>query len=118
MVCDSTLADPFYAPNQYAASTKYKTTQLFVDSTYYLRVNLTGSFPCKSNFTIEKPRSPIDGACIGLEGQGPEPPLDGWVYMTEADTIKVKVSNYGTMPIQNFNITYSIQKIKSCQLLM
>ncbi len=112
---DSTLADPFYAPNQYAASTKYKTTQLFVDSTYYLRVNLTQSFPCKSNFTpikvTMKPRSPIDGACIGLEGQGPtEPPLDGWVYMTEADTIKVKVSNYGTMPIQNFNITYSIQK--------
>lgn len=112
---DSTLSDPFYAPSQYAASTKYNTTQLFVDSTYYLRVNLSGSFPCVSNFTPIKVtmrnRSLIDGACIGLQGQGPtEPPQEGWVYMTNADTIKVKVSNYGTMPMQNFNVTYSIQK--------
>ncbi|MFA7081870.1 MAG: GEVED domain-containing protein [Bacteroidales bacterium] len=112
---DSTLADPFYSPTNYNLSTKYKTTQLFVDSTYYLRVNLTGQYPCVSRFTPIKvtmrDRSLIDGACIGLEEQGiTEPPQEGWVYMTSGDTIKVKVANYGTMPMQNFNLTYSIQK--------
>lgn len=112
---DST-STPFYAPNNYAQSMKYKTTQLFVDSTFYLRVNLSGSYPCESYYTPIRvtllDRSPIDGAAIGLENQGPvEPPQEGWVYMTNADTIKVKVSNYGTMPMQNFDITYSIQKV-------
>ncbi|MFA6704815.1 MAG: GEVED domain-containing protein [Bacteroidales bacterium] len=113
---DSTLGDPFYSPNQYNASTRYKTTQLFVDSTFYLRVNLSGSYPCASYYSPIKvtmrDRSPIDGACIGLQGQGPvEPPQEGWVYMTNADTIKVKISNYGTMPMQNFNVTYSVQRV-------
>ncbi len=112
---DSNDASPFYSPNAYVASMKYRTTQLFTDSTFYLRVNLPASFPCQSNFTPLRvtllDRSPIDGACIGLQGQGVvEPPKEGWVYMTEADTIKVKVSNYGTMPMQNFYITYSIQQ--------
>ncbi|MFA6199693.1 MAG: GEVED domain-containing protein [Bacteroidales bacterium] len=112
---DSNLADPFYAPNTYAASTKYRTTQLFTDSTFYLRVNLSGSYPCKSQFTpihvTMLDRNPVDGACIGLSGQGVvEPPEEGWVYMTAADTIKVKVSNYGLMDMQNFNISYSIQQ--------
>ncbi|MBP1645308.1 MAG: hypothetical protein H6Q16_883 [Bacteroidetes bacterium] len=111
---DST-STPFYSPTAYAQSMKYRTSQLFTDSTFYLRVNLSGSFPCESYYTPIRvtllDRSDIDGAAIGLEGQGPvEPPLDGWVYMTAADTIKVKVSNYGTMPMQNFDITYSIQK--------
>lgn len=111
---DST-GSPFYSPSSYAQSVKYKTSQLIVDSTFYLRVNLSGAFPCESHFTPVRvsilDRSEIDGAAIGLFGQGPvEPPQEGWVYMTAADTIKVKVSNYGTMPMQNFDITYSIQK--------
>lgn len=112
---DSTMDNPFYSTNRYNTSMQYSTTQLFDDSTFYLRVNLSGSFACESNFTpvhvTIRDRSPIDGACVGLQGQGVvEPPEEGWVYMSEADTIKVKISNYGTMPIQNFNITYSIQK--------
>lgn len=113
---DSTNTDPFYAPSNYNASTKYRTTQLFTDSIYYLRVNLAGSDidACKSYFTplrvTQLDRSAADGACIGLQGQGVvEPPQEGWVYMTNADTIKVKISNYGIMDMQNFNVTYSIQ---------
>ncbi len=111
---DST-STPFYSPTAYAQSMKYRTSQLFTDSTFYLRVNLSGSFPCESYYTPIRVtllnRSDIDGAAIGLLGQGPvEPPQEGWVYMTAADTIKVKVSNFGTMPMQNFDITYSIQK--------
>ncbi|MDR0971953.1 MAG: GEVED domain-containing protein [Bacteroidales bacterium] len=110
---DST-ADPFYSPSQYSKSVQYETTQLFTDSTFYLRTQLTGSYPCESYYaplhvTLME-RSPKDAACIGLTGEGPiEPPEEGWVFMSDRDTIKVKVANYGTTPITEFDITYCIK---------
>src|SRR5574344_1227517 len=110
---DST-SSAFYAPSNYNASTKYGTTQLFTDSTFYLRVQSTGTYACLSWYTplhvTMRDRQAYDGACIGLQGQGViEPPQEGLVYMTSADTIKVKIANYGTAPIQNFNVSYCIK---------
>lgn len=117
---DSTDATPFYAPNNYGLSKQYSTTQLFVDSSYYVRVNLPNTYPCNSYYskiTVSLlPRSNVDAATVGLLNQGVVyPPIGGYVYMSynqEApffDTVMVKVSNYGTQPLTNFPITYSVQ---------
>ncbi|MBP1629178.1 MAG: hypothetical protein H6Q15_71 [Bacteroidetes bacterium] len=117
---DSTDATPFFAPNNYGLSMQYSTTQLFVDSLYYVRVNLPGTYPCNSYFsklTVSLlPRSNVDAATIGLFDQGVVyPPNNGYVYMSYnqqapfLDTVMVKVSNYGTQPLTNFPITYSVQ---------
>jgi len=110
---DST-ATPFYSPTNYATSTRYATTQLFTDSIFFIRVNATGTYPCISHYTplhvTMRDRVAYDGACTGLQNQGvAEPIQEGWVYMTSADTVKVKVANYGTTAMQNFNVSYCIK---------
>ena len=110
---DST-ATPFYSPTNYATSTRYATTQLFTDSVFFIRVNATGTYPCISRYTplhvTMRDRVAYDGACTGLQSQGVvEPIQEGWVYMTSTDTVKVKVANYGTTAIQDFNVSYCIK---------
>ncbi|MCH3924253.1 MAG: GEVED domain-containing protein [Bacteroidales bacterium] len=106
---DSTDVAPFYSPSTYVNSQNYTTTQMFTDSTYYLRVNLTGSYPCPSYYTpihvVLKNRAPVDASAISVV----EPPAPGWVYMTDQDTIKAVITNYGTTPLTSFNVSYSIR---------
>ncbi len=117
---DSNDAAPFYTHNNYGISMQYSTSQLFTDSTFFVRVNLPGAFPCESNYTPIKvnilPRENIDLALISLGDEGiVAPPDNGWVYMSyneeleNFDTIKVKIINYGLQSVSNFNISYSIQ---------
>ncbi len=131
---DSTQTEPFYTSSysntqgQYAP---YSTDgRVFADSTYYVRVNLSGSYPCESFYTevkvIVKDRRPVDMAALDVTA-----PLhtinttftasgtnishtntetatqNASVYMEE-DTVKFRIINYGTQPTTNFNLTYSI----------
>ncbi|MBR5253508.1 MAG: hypothetical protein IKV46_00515 [Bacteroidales bacterium] len=100
---------PFYAPSSYNASKNYTTTQLFADTTFYLMVNASGAYPCASDFTpvtvYLDERAPVDASAHAVV----EPIPEGWVYMELGDTIKVDVRNYGTAPLSNFNISYSIK---------
>jgi hypothetical protein len=99
---------PFYAPTSYNASRNYTTTQLFADTTFYLMVNASGAYPCASEFTpvtvYLDPRAEVDASVSAIV----EPIPEGWVYMELGDTIKAMVWNYGTQPLSNFNISYSI----------
>ena len=117
---DSNDATPFYTHSNYGQSMQYTTTQLFTDSTFFVRVNLSGSYPCESNYTPVKvtmlPRENIDLAVIGLGDEGVvAPPSEGWVYMSynqelaNLDTIKVKIVNYGLQSVSNFKVYYSLQ---------
>lgn len=106
----STVApDPFYAPTSYAASKNYTTSQLFDDTTFYLRVFRTGAYPCKSDFSSVTvyldDRAPVDASSIDIV----EPIPEGWVYMSDQDTIKVRLVNHGTEPLSNFSVSYSIK---------
>ncbi|MEE1225850.1 MAG: GEVED domain-containing protein [Bacteroidales bacterium] len=100
---------PFYAPTSYNASRNYTTTQLFADTTFYLMVNASGAYPCASEFTpvtvYLDPRAEVDASVSAIV----EPIPEGWVYMELGDTIKAMVWNYGTQPLSNFNISYSIK---------
>lgn len=117
---DSTDLNPFYAHNNYGVSSQYTTSQLFVDSTFFVRVNLPGGYPCESNYTPVHvnilPRNNTDLALVGLDDEGVvQPPAAGWVYMSyneelaNLDTIKVKVINYGLQPVHNFQVSYGIR---------
>ncbi len=100
---------PFYAPTSYNSSRNYTTTQLFADTTFYVMVNASGAYPCASEFTpvtvYLDPRAEVDASARAVV----EPIPEGWVYMELGDTIKVDVINYGTEPLSNFNISYSIK---------
>lgn len=100
---------PFYAPTSYNASKNYTTTQLFADTTFYVMVNASGAYPCASEFTpvtvYLDPRAEVDASVSAIV----EPIPEGWVYMELGDTIKAMVWNYGTQPLSNFNISYSIK---------
>lgn len=102
-------AVPFYAPTNYNASRNYTTSQLFADTTFYLGVNATGAYPCASERTAVtvhvNPRAAVDASAIAVV----YPPEDAWVYMSTGDTIKVLLTNYGTQPLSNFPVTYSVK---------
>lgn len=106
---DTYATTPFYAPTSYNSSKNYTTTQLFADTTFYLMVNASGAYPCASEFTPVTvhldPRAAVDASARAVV----EPIPEGWVYMDLGDTIKVDVINYGTTPLSNFNISYSIK---------
>ncbi|MDO5759497.1 MAG: GEVED domain-containing protein, partial [Bacteroidota bacterium] len=131
---DSTSTEPFYTASYNNAQGQYipYTTKdrVFDDSIYYVRVNLTGSYPCESFYTevkvVVKDRQPVDMAA--LEVTAPLHTIsttfnqagaqlshintetnsqNASVYMEE-DTVKFRVVNYGTQPASNFNLTYSI----------
>ena len=59
-------------------------------------MNATGAYPCASERTPVTvhldPRADIDASAVAVV----EPPADAWVYMTLGDTIKVKLTNFGT----------------------
>lgn len=104
---NATDPEPFYAPSNYNSSKIYTTpARVFHDSTFYLRVNLSGTYACESAYEpvsiIVRDRAPVDMAALNITA-----PLSGLVY-TEEDTIMVKLVNYGTQAATNFNVTYSI----------
>lgn len=102
-------ANPFYAPTNYNTSRNYTTSQLFEDTTFYVGVNATGTYPCASERTAVtvhvNPRAAVDASALAVV----YPPEDAWVYMSTGDTIKVLLTNYGTQPLSNFPVTYSIK---------
>ena len=101
--------DPFYSSTSYNTSKVYTTSQLFDDTTFYVGVNASGAYPCASDRTAVTvhldPRAAIDASAHVVV----EPPADAWVYMTTGDTIKVMLKNYGTQPINNIPISYSVK---------
>lgn len=101
--------EPFYAPTAYTTSKTYTTSQLFADTTFYVGVNATGTYPCASQRTAVTvhvdPRAAVDASALAVV----YPPEDAWVYMSTGDTIKVMLTNYGTQPLSNFPVTYSIK---------
>ena len=82
---------------------------MFDDTTFYVGVNASGAYPCASDRTAVTvhldPRAAIDASAHVVV----EPPADAWVYMTTGDTIKVMLKNYGTQPINNIPISYSVK---------
>lgn len=102
---DSTDAEPFHAPTQYARSCWWETPQYFHDSTYYLAcVSNTG---CTSYYNpvhvYLNPRVAVDAAIVAVE----EPYSK--VYM-DNDTVKVRIINYGNQPLTNIPVTYQLRR--------
>lgn len=131
---DSTNTEPFYTANynnSQARYTPYTTNgRVFADSTYYVRVNLSGSYPCESFYTevkvVVKDRQPVDMAALEvtaplhttstsfnqagaqLSHSNTETATQNASVYMEEDTVKFRMVNYGTQPASNFNVTYSI----------
>ncbi|MDR0790508.1 MAG: T9SS type A sorting domain-containing protein [Bacteroidales bacterium] len=106
----------------YLASQIDSTIRLFRDTTYYLMATRTGAYPCTSKFTpisvIIRPRVPIDLSLeqviepYYVDTNYNNPVTPSWVYMTEHDTVKVRIANYGTETAYGgpyFKLWYSIK---------
>ncbi|MBR1549328.1 MAG: T9SS type A sorting domain-containing protein [Bacteroidales bacterium] len=103
---DST-ATPYYHPTAYNASTKWSNTpQYFHDSVYYL--NCLSTKNCPSFFSTVRvsvaPRLPNDMAFEAVLA-----PLGDRVYM-ENDTVRVRISNYGTSSQTNVPIAFQLKR--------
>lgn len=99
--------ESFYHPTQYNASCKWSNTpQYFSDSTYYL--NCLSDKSCPSAFSEVQvhvaPRIPNDMAFVEVLA-----PLGNRVYM-ENDTVRVRISNFGTSPQSNFPVYYELKQ--------
>ncbi|MDR1725748.1 MAG: GEVED domain-containing protein [Bacteroidales bacterium] len=113
--CDTNYE--FNKKSTYLLSQNFTTLRMFRDTTFFLMSNRTGTYKCTSKFSpisvIIKPREPID---LSLE-QIIEPyyvdttytTTSSWVYMTEHDTVKVRVANYGTDTAREAYFWYSIK---------
>lgn len=103
---DSTDAEPYHAPTNYARSCWWETPQYFFDSTYYLSCVSTTN--CTSYYrpvnVFLNPRVAVDAAIQAIE----EPYSK--VYMNN-DTVKVRIINYGNQPISNIPVTYQMRRV-------
>ncbi|MBR1517238.1 MAG: T9SS type A sorting domain-containing protein [Bacteroidales bacterium] len=101
-----TLATPFINSNIYVQTTSYATPQLFNDTTYYLRSRANnGCWSRTSRTRITLVRSPYDAGVTDILL-----PLDSQV-ITEHDTVRVRVCNYGTSPLVNTPIAFEMRCI-------
>ena len=103
---DSTAA-PFYSDNNYNNSCKWQTTpQFFHDSTYYLQC-FSHQYNCPSYFSevhvSVAPRKANDMAIEQVLA-----PLGSRVFM-ENDTVRVRVTNFGTVSQSNIPVTYQVR---------
>ncbi len=101
---DSTDAEPYYAPNNYAASCWWETPQYFHDSTYYLScISQSG---CTSYYNPVhvgiNPRVPVDMAVLDVVE-----PQRNMVYMTD-DSVKIALINYGSQAVSNIPVVYQL----------
>lgn len=103
---DST-STPFYSPSNYNTSRRWSNTpQYFHDSTYYLQCFSDKN--CPSRFSevhvhvAELKQNDVAFAEILA-------PVGGRVYM-ENDTVRLRISNYGTRSQNNIPITYQLKK--------
>lgn len=111
---DSTAA-PFYNVTNYANSCWWRTTpQFFHDSTYYLQCFSAKN--CPSYFS-EVHVNVLPQLENDLAIEGVVSPLGSRVYM-QNDTVRIVISNYGSMPQQNFPVTYQLRKKASQAPLM
>lgn len=103
---DST-ATPFYQPSNYAASCLWNNTpQYFDDSVYYLTCRTNRQ--CQSPFSevwVHLDRSELNDIAF----EQVLAPLGSRVYM-ENDTVRVKISNYGSNTQSNIPITYQLKR--------
>lgn len=107
---DSTAA-PFYSVSgtnlaAYNSSCRWSSTpRYFHDSTYYLQCLSDKNCPSTfSSVTVHvNPQIPIDVAMEDVLA-----PLGNRVYM-ENDTVRVRIANYGTQPINAIPITYELR---------
>ncbi|MBQ2508258.1 MAG: hypothetical protein II532_00630 [Bacteroidales bacterium] len=102
---DSTDAEPYYAPNNYNQSTWWETPQYFRDTVYYLScISSTG---CTSYYqpihVYINPRVPTDASITQIVTPYSK------VYMFN-DTVKVRITNYGTQAITNIPVTYQLRQ--------
>ena len=110
-----TADNPFYSVNNYGPSCKWSTTpQYFYDSTYYLRC--LSDKNCPSSFSevhvFVAPRVLSDMSVEQVLA-----PLGSRVYMTD-DTVRVRVSNYGTMTQSDIPIVYELRRGNNTNPLM
>lgn len=102
---DSTDAEPFYAPSNYNQSTWWETPQYFRDTVYYL--SAISSSGCTSYYkpihVFINPRVPTDASITQIVTPY------SMVYMFN-DTVKVRITNYGTQAISNIPVTYQLRQ--------
>lgn len=109
--------DPIYAPSNYNTSKNYTTPdRMFQDHTYYLKVNLTGSYPCASELSevqvVLRDRLPVDMAALSIKSPLSNPTTgypNGLVYV-EQDTVSIELVNYGTQNATNFEVSYQYKE--------
>ncbi len=109
---DSTDATPFYKPTAYAASTTLKIVKpIYADTSFYTNVLSKNAGACPSYFTKVtvhvKERCQSDIAALAIV-EPPAQPKKAYTFMSE-DTVKVKLTNYGTQTQTGFNISCSIK---------
>ncbi len=100
---DSTAATPFHSGNSYNPTTWWESPQYFRDTVYYLScISSTGCTSYYNPVHVNiNPRVSIDASVEAIE----EPYSK--VYMNN-DTVKVRIINYGTSPINNIPVTYQV----------
>lgn len=106
-----TAADePFYAPNNYAASCWWETPQYFRDTVYYLSCISAhagnAALTCTSYYNpvhvYINPRVPVDMAVLDVVE-----PVGNRVYMNR-DSVKISLINYGTQTLSNIPVVYQL----------
>lgn len=109
---DSTDANPVYAPSSYNPSTAYAIDELlYHDTTFYIRVETTGSAACPSYFdsssVIVRPRCQSDLIAIDVV-EPPHLPDTAYLYMS-ADSVKIRITNQGSTPQTGFTVCYGVK---------
>ncbi|MBQ9417911.1 MAG: T9SS type A sorting domain-containing protein [Bacteroidales bacterium] len=101
-----TTASPFYNMSNYFSSCRWSNTPIFThDSTYYLRS--VSDLGCLSAFTevhvhVAAQQTNDVGVATVLA------PMGRRVY-TENDTVRVRITNYGTQSQRSFPVTYEVR---------
>lgn len=102
-----TTQNPFHKPAQYTPSTIWSPTpQYFNDSVYYL--NCISSKKCTSEYSQFKVKV-ASRIARDMAMESVITPIGKRVYM-ENDTVRIKVSNYGTSAQGTIPVTYELKK--------
>ena len=109
---DTTDVNPFYKPSKYDESTTLDVAgPLYKDTLFYTRVYSNGNVSCPSDFVPVKvtirPRCTSDVVALEIT-EPPAQPEKGYIFMSE-DTVKVKLTNFGTQTQTGFNIVCSVK---------
>lgn len=101
-----TIGEPFYNVSNYFSSSRWSNTPIyFTDSTYYLRS--VSDLGCLSSFSeIHVHVAPQQSNDVGISTV--LAPMGHRVY-SENDTVRVRITNYGTQTQRSIPITYEVR---------